>query len=77
MSSKNEGAKIVHELATKIGKLMDKSKEPAAPRSTDPKAVMDEVLTKIEELLDASDLSPEEICQVLDCLKVRYASGPE
>ena len=38
--------------------------------------VIDAILTRIEALLDASDLTGEEVEMVLDCLKVKYKSGP-
>jgi superfamily I DNA and RNA helicase len=79
LSSKNEGAKIVHDVAVETRKLLNKSRESEAPRfrlSADPKVVMNDVLTKIESILDESLLSSDQIVVLLDCLKTRYVIRP-
>lgn len=39
--------------------------------------VIDAILSKLEIILDSSDLTGEECETVLDCLKVKYRSGSE
>ena len=77
MSSKNEGAKVIHELAVETRKLLKKSRESEAPQKTDRKTTVKDVLTTVEVILDESSLTSDEICQVLNYLKIRYATGPE